>query len=59
MGVMQRIYNYLYECKCTFAIDLVSELVEYVKKVPSSYERHEDDLNDYLDTSMLAAIRRD
>jgi hypothetical protein len=32
MWVPQRIHNYLYECKCTLAIDLVGELVEYVKE---------------------------
>jgi hypothetical protein len=31
MGVSQCIYNYLYMCKCTVAIDLVGELVEHVK----------------------------
>jgi hypothetical protein len=32
MGVPQCIYDYLYMCKCTVGIDLVGELVEYVKE---------------------------
>jgi hypothetical protein len=32
MRVSQRIYDYLCECKCAIAIDLVSTLVEYVKQ---------------------------
>jgi hypothetical protein len=32
MGVPQCIHNYFYECECTLAIDLVGELVEYVKE---------------------------
>jgi hypothetical protein len=32
MRVPQCIYSYLYMCKCTFAIDLVGGLVEYVKE---------------------------
>jgi hypothetical protein len=32
MRVSQGIYDYLCECKCTIAIDLVSILVEYVKQ---------------------------
>jgi hypothetical protein len=32
MRVLQCIYDYLRESKCTIAIDLVSILVEYVKQ---------------------------
>ena len=32
MGVPQCVHYYLYMCKCSLAIDLVSELVEYVKE---------------------------
>ena len=32
MGVSQCIYDYLYMGKCTVAIDLVGELVEYIKE---------------------------
>jgi len=32
MRVPQCIYDYLYECKCPFPIDLIGELVEYIEE---------------------------